>query len=567
MSLDTKNRELGRRESILHAAVTFFFIVASGWLTWPLFARMSTGLSTNPDALLNHWALAWNFHILPQAPLDLFDANIFFPRPDTLAYSEHLFGVALLAAPAYLLSGNSVFAYNFAVAATFVLSGLGMYLLVMELTGSRWAAVFTGIFYLAAPFRFLHLLHIQLLSAQWFPFVFFFLIRFLKQGRPRQAVAATSFAILQILSCTYYALYLAMALALFGVIVSVSSLRPPRLLDRKRFLYLLAGAAVILVSTYPFARPYLRNRDRGFYRRYEDTAHFSADARDYLRPTSFNKIFYARSLPRHHRSEKALFPGFAVLIFAAMGLTQWKAGRSPHQRAMWLFATTLAPLAFTLSLGPQMEVSGETYRLPYHVFYRYVPGFGGMRVPARLSILVLLALGPLAGWGIAGVLSKVPRWRPWLGCAFVAIALFEYHTYSLARILPPKPTVAPIYSWLAAQEGDFGLLELPIHEDITRESRRLYNSTVHWKHLANGFSGWWPNDYWVLVGRMRYFPTARNLQFLEREVPVRFILVHYGEYTERQAQILEQNIERYRERMPVRARFETDAVYELLPKP
>jgi hypothetical protein len=495
----------------------------------------------------------------------LFDANIFFPRPDTLAYSEHLFGVALLAAPAYLLSGNTVFAYNFAMAATFVLSGWGMYLLVLEVTGSRWAAVFAGVFFLAAPFRFLHLLHIQLLSTQWFPFVLLFLIRFLKEGRPRQAVAVALFSILQILSCTYYALYLSLALAVFGVIVTLSSIRPPRLLDKKKLLYLLAGSAVILVTTYPFARPYLRNRDRGFYRRYEDTVHFSADARDYLRPTSSNKVFYAPYLPRHHRSEKALFPGFAVLVFAAIGLAGPTNRRNPHQRVMWTFAALLAPLAFTLSLGPQMEWNGETYRLPYHVFYRYVPGFGGMRVPARLSILVLLALGPLAGWGVARILTKARRWKPWIGCAFVAIALLEYQTYSLARFLPPKPDVAPVYSWLAAQDGDVGVLELPIHEEITREAIRLYNSTIHWKPLANGFSGWWPNDYWVLVGRMRYFPTARNLQYLEREAPVRFILVHYGEYTERQAQMLEDNIERYRERMPLRVRFGDDAVYELLP--
>ena len=76
---------------------------------------MGSGLSTNPDSLLNFWAMAWSYHILPLQPLSLFDANIFFPRPDTLAYSEHLFGITLLAAPVWWLSGSPLIAYNFAI--------------------------------------------------------------------------------------------------------------------------------------------------------------------------------------------------------------------------------------------------------------------------------------------------------------------------------------------------------------------------------------------------------------------------------------------------------------------
>jgi hypothetical protein len=109
------------------------------------------------------------------------------------------------------------------------------------------------------------------------------------------------------------------------------------------------------------------------------------------------------------------------------------------------------------------------------------------------------------------------------------------------------------------------VLELPIHEDITKEAMRMYYSTAHWKHLANGFSGWWPNEYWVLVGRMRHFPTYRILEFLESDVPVRYIIIHYGQFPERRRQSLRSDMDRYRDRMPIRARFGSDVVYELLP--
>ena len=49
---------------------------------------------------LNEWIMAWVVHQLPRDPLQLFDANIFYPAKDTLAFSEPLIVPALLAAPA-----------------------------------------------------------------------------------------------------------------------------------------------------------------------------------------------------------------------------------------------------------------------------------------------------------------------------------------------------------------------------------------------------------------------------------------------------------------------------------
>ena len=58
-------------------AVLAFFLLLTLYLTWPPPLRMGSGLSTNPDSLLNFWAMAWSYHILPLQPLSLFDVNIF----------------------------------------------------------------------------------------------------------------------------------------------------------------------------------------------------------------------------------------------------------------------------------------------------------------------------------------------------------------------------------------------------------------------------------------------------------------------------------------------------------
>ena len=536
-----------------------YFVVITLWLTWPLVALMSEGLSGNPDALLNAWALGWNFHVLPQ-PVGYFDANIFAPRPDTLAYSEHLSGIAAITWPFYVATGNLVFAYNAAVLLSFVLAGVGMYLLARDLTGNRWAALAAGTVFLAAPYRFLHVLHIQLLTFQWFPFVLWCLLRFLRGGGVGWVGGVVVFSLLQILSCNYYAVYLAFAMVVLGAVLLAFG---RALLNQRRTVALAVGALAVAAVSLPFFAPYERNRDRGFYRRYEDVVQFSAAPSDYFRPSSFNDAPHWGWLPRQQRSEKALFPGFVALALAAVGamagyrLTRDDAAR----RVMWIFVLVVSAAAVVLSLGPELRVGESSVALPYRFFYRYVPGFNGMRVPARMSVLALLGGAALVAWGGARL-----RLGNITGPCVLVLLLFDYQTSSLARVLPAAPSIPAVHQALASMTEPGAVLVLPIHEgeEIGKESLYMYYSTVHWRPLVNGFSGWWPNDYWELVGRLRAFPTSRSLRFLLERAPVRYVVIHYDKIPEPARRQLEEAMDRYRERMPLRVRIDDAAIYEIV---
>jgi hypothetical protein len=536
----------------LDAGALGSFIALTLWLTWPLGARLTTGLSHSPDSLLNAWALGWSFHVLPEDPFALFQANIFAPRPDTLAYSEHLFGVVVLVWPVFLATGNLVLAYNTAYFLSFVLSGFGMYLLVRELTSNRWAALLAGTIYLAAPYRFGHLLQLQLLQLQWFPFVYLFVLRFLREGRGRDLAGVILFSVLQILSCNYYALYLALALALFALVF---------LRSWRKALPLVGGAAVVAVLTLPFLLPYQRNRERGFYRRYEDVVHFSASFSDYFTPSAFNRPPYRDWLKTSERSEKALFLGFGAMGLAGVGVYL---GVSGERRRPAIYFAVLTSVAVVLSLGPELRLGGETFLLPYRFFYRFVPGFPGLRVPARVSVLALLGISALAGLGAASALSKLKRFEKAAGLALLGALLVEYRTYPLDRIFPDAPEIPAVHQWIASAPPGT-VLVLPIYEgeEITNESLAMYHATAHFQPLVNGYSGWWPNDYWELVGRLRHFPTARSVRFLLERAPVRYIVVHYDRIPEPRRRELERGMERYREQMPVAYRMGNDVVYEV----
>src|SRR5213595_3866643 len=91
--------------------------------TWPL-AIHPAGLSSNDnaDAQLNEWILAWVAHALPRDPIHLFQANIFYPANDSLAFSEPLIVPALLGAPLARLGASPVLVYNLVLIIGFALT-------------------------------------------------------------------------------------------------------------------------------------------------------------------------------------------------------------------------------------------------------------------------------------------------------------------------------------------------------------------------------------------------------------------------------------------------------------
>jgi hypothetical protein len=502
--------------------------------------------------------MSWSFHALSRDPLSLFDANIFFPRPDTLAYSEHLFGISILVSPFFAATGSVPFAYNIAFLASFVLSGIGMYLLLRELTGSLWSAIASGTIFLAVPYRFGHLLQIQLLTLQWFPFLFWCVLRFLRDGKGRYLAGAVIFATLQALSSNYYLMYLALAVVLFACVLVIAG---RELLTWRKVALLGLGALAVLSLCLPFVLPYLRTREQGFYRRYEDVVRYSATLSDYFAPSRFNRTPYQRWLPPADRSEKALLPGLAAMAFALAGLFTRGEGE-PGRRVFRLFAVALTAAAVLLSLGPELRWGSGSFPLPYRFFYRHLPGFDGIRVPARIAVLALFGIAVLAGLGVSTLIAKREKA---MGILLLALLLVEYRTYSLADVFPKAPAPSPAHLWLAGKETAGAVLVLPIQEgsDIAKESFAMYQSTAHFRPLVNGYSGWWPNDYWELVGRLRSFPTARSLRFLMERAPVRFILVQYDRMPAPRRRELEEGMERYQEKIPLVFRLGDEAVYEI----
>jgi trans-2,3-dihydro-3-hydroxyanthranilate isomerase len=75
------------------------------------------------------------------------DAGIFVPEPNTLAFAEHLIGETIQVLPIYWVTRNLLLCYNIAFLLSFVLCGFGMYLLIADLTASQLAGIAPGVFF------------------------------------------------------------------------------------------------------------------------------------------------------------------------------------------------------------------------------------------------------------------------------------------------------------------------------------------------------------------------------------------------------------------------------------
>jgi hypothetical protein len=200
--------------------------------------------------------------------------------------------------------------------------------------------------------------------------------------------------------------------------------------------------------------------------------------------------------------------------------------------------------ALWLSLGPEPQVLGRPLELfsPYGWLYDHVPGFNGVRAPARFGMIVMLMLAVLGGWGTV----VVERW-PGSRTILVALSLFflgeglllpfavnrgydaaGYHRPE-QRLHPPASAPA-IYHRLRALPEDAVVVELPLGEP-SFDLRAMYYSTAHWRRLANGYSGYFPKHYGLLMVALSDIPRHPDIAWEALgNVGATHAVVHEGAY-------------------------------------
>jgi hypothetical protein len=128
-------------------------------LTWPLAKLWDPHIPDHDDVLFSVWRLAWIAHQLTVDPSALFDANIFWPAPDTLAYSDAMLLLGIAGAPLIWLGVHPAVVHNLLVLAAFITAGAAAARLTRYFTPSQPAQLVAADIYANAPYRIAHIGH------------------------------------------------------------------------------------------------------------------------------------------------------------------------------------------------------------------------------------------------------------------------------------------------------------------------------------------------------------------------------------------------------------------------
>ena len=319
-----------KRPTAIEAAALYVALTLA--MTWPLITDLGGSLPGDlGDSLLNGYILSWGEkHLVAFLGGDVgaiarwWQANIFHPAPYALAYSEHLFTQVVMALPVWLATHNVILAYNVVFLASMALSGLGMFLLVRELTGSAVAAFLAGLAFAFLPYRLSQIPHVQVMSSEWMPWTIYAFRRFFATRRPAALVGALAALLAQQLACGYFLIYFTPLVAFYLAweVTARGHWRDMRLVGTLVALLLIDAMIV-----WPFLFPYLELRRLGFPpRTLEELVAFSADVWGYVTAPLVNRLWgsWLGLTPWLH-AENELFAGAVLYIAAAVGCVDVRA--------------------------------------------------------------------------------------------------------------------------------------------------------------------------------------------------------------------------------------------------
>ena len=411
-------------------------LVLTGLQVLPAPALWASHVTPNDgDPVLITWILEHQARALLEDPGSLYRANIFFPEPAAIAWSDNL--TALV--PAYLVvwlatGERSVLAYNAVTFLAFAGGSLAVLLLARRLLDTAGAAVVAAVAFSLSMVRRSAVGHTQLAGFVFLPLALVLLVDVLDRRRLRSALLAGAC----LAGLWYTAIYFfVLAVVLVPTFVLTWALGHRRELDRTLagLLAVVAVTAGLLVA--PSLPPYLELQRRATFERGDDEL-LTIGPDSFLQPPS---LLY-RALDEGDGSAEGRdgFVGWTVVVLAAPALAATGIGllrarrrrtdsvvpvRRPdagaRRRRFAVPVAVTCVVAGLLALGPDDGLLS----LPYRALRPVVPGFDSARVLSRFWVVPTLGAALLAGRG----LERLARGRRWAaaggGALVVALLVVE----------------------------------------------------------------------------------------------------------------------------------------------
>ena len=530
----------------LHSAgPAALFLIFSILMTWPQVLGMGSRLGDPYNNLQFAYLLGEGSKIWTH-PAELLNARFFFPHARTMLNNMLVPGIYLIAGPVYLASGNPVFAFNFFFVLYFFLNGWCMYLLARRLLDAALPAVIAGFVFAFCPFRFSAPQLLGIMANFWACLALLALHEFVASGGKR-LIPAIFFGFcfgMQFISDIFVGITTSLMVLLFlAWHVARGRLRP----DARTLGLLAVAFAVAALMAAPLLNLYAgMMRERGqedMTRGIEESKFLSCDARAYLAAPPSNALYGWISARYRLIGAQYLFPGILGGTLLLVGLFRRRnscLARSGEKG----FLILLGVVGMVISFGPYLCVfERKVCPGPYLLLYHFVPGLKSLRGTGWMVILSIIPFALFCGEGASALMDRVgpPRTKALLCVALLVTLFVEYFNrnaagdYFTAQNYRVRTEPLEVYDWLRRQDGEFGVLELPMpvndgeFEEAGYENEYMRWSLYHGKRIVNGYASFRPPEYWPLTDLMAHFPAPETIDVI-RTLGVRYVIVHPDHY-------------------------------------
>lgn len=519
-----KKNTVTTKQLIVLAGIYFAFTVL---FTWPLILVMGKH-GREEDLYLFLWILSWNAHAILHYPLQIFDANIFYPAQNTLALTDHFLGLLPIYGPVIWLTDNPNLGLNVCLIIAFWFTGLFTHLFAYRLTGNHVVSLIAGLIAGFNPAMISSKGALQTASIQWIPLVFLFSLKFLEEGRKRDAWFAGSFLLLQFLTGLYQGYSVAIAASIFFVLMILVGPNSGRWnVIKKGVPALVICGAIMIVSAIPFL---IASRQGSIDVPQIDYLRGSITPPiDMITTNPYNYIDNILGLPN---GDNIGFQGFIYPLLFIVGLiSSLRSFKHSYRSKVATMLSLTSIVMYILSLGPKLFwMDTDTgIILPYALIAKFIPGLWAIREPLRFIFASTIIGAPVAALGAMFIVkyTRQNRFIRIIPGIIAALVFIEYLNKPLSlRLNPFTGELPPVYSWIKENTDDSAILELPFEPDLMiQEHLYTYFAGRHLKKIVNGYSGHFPWSERELYSISRNLPDKSSIKALSA-LNVRFIVFH-----------------------------------------
>ena len=401
------------------SAAAVYLALALIW-SWPLPLHLTNRFAHDPgDPLLNTYLIWWNAHAVPLTA-SYWNAPYYWPMQGALALTEHFAGLSPFTTPLQWLGASPLTTVNLMLIASTWWAALAAHALSRRLGGSDPAAYFTGIAFAYAPYRTSQIGHLQLYACWWLPLVLYALHAYYTERRARWLWLLGAGWALQGLTNGYFLLFTPVLIAVWLLWFT----RRPDVAAAGRVLMALALAALPVL---PFLLKYRSVQSaHGLTRTPGEMVAFSAHWSSFGSAHPMMRFWHTAP---PITTEQYLFPGVTVVAIVIAGTIF---ARRDRRLLFYLFAALLMTL---LCAGPAPDHSIAALWRPY-TWLTWLPGYSGLRVPARFFMLTALCLAVAAGLAFDAIRKRLSG--PKSGPRFVARSRSSSSAASRSTVPSPE---------------------------------------------------------------------------------------------------------------------------------